>query len=58
MQLFKGIFAADYSDQEHDDGYDEENVDKPANAVDSHYAQEPENQENDSDCCKHILLTN
>jgi hypothetical protein len=48
--------ALNDSDEEHDEGGDEKDVDEPAKGIRSHHAKKPENEEYDCNGNKHVVI--
>jgi hypothetical protein len=49
--------AADQSDDEQDDRYDQQDMDERADGVAAHQAEQPQDQENDSDGVQHVSVS-
>jgi hypothetical protein len=56
--LLRALYAAttDQANQDHDDGDDQQDVDEAADGVGSHQAQQPKNDEYDSDSVEHDIV--
>ena len=56
MVLSKRILPFDDPNQEEDDSDHEQDVNKSAHGKSAQETEQPENQENNCDCCKHGIF--
>jgi len=50
------LLTSNYTNEDHDDCDDEEDMDEASHSVRGNHAQKPQNQEDNCNCCKHVCL--